>query len=175
LSELIWRSDENWIECFRTARILAPLIEVSLVGFICDYDTYYPKYAGDRMLLGPRALGGDELHMIVPCSKKDVKKSVEILQLRLKKHMELFGLVKYSSWIKNPKDIADHKLKLKNNRKRNPLLPKQLWWIDLIDLSGLDEEEMNEKISMFSENIARCKQMARMNWDDDSDDMFYMM
>ncbi len=175
LSELIWRSDDNWIECFRNARILAPLIEVSLVGFICDYDTYYPQYAGERMLFGPRALGGDELHMIVPCSKDDVEDSIKKLQLRLRAHMDLFGLVKFSRWIKDPRDIADHKLKLKNNSKKTAILPKQLWWIDTIDLSGLDEEEMNEKIAMFSENIARCKQLARMNWDDDSDEMFYPM
>lgn len=175
LSELVWWRSENWIESFRVARILSPLIEVSMVGFISDYNTLYPEFHGDTMLFGPRALGGDELHMIVPCSKEEVVRKMTKLQERLEGHMKSFGLVTYSEWVVDNKDDVDFRLKLKSRNKKDIICPKQMWWLGTLDISGMDEEEMNQKIIDYSNEIPLRKQKARENWQDGTDKMFYPM
>jgi hypothetical protein len=175
LSDLVWRCEENWIESFRIARIIAPIIEVSLVGFISDYDTLYPEFAGDPMLFGPRALGGDELHMIVPCHRKIVKDNIEILNNRLKKYLKSFGLVTLSEWVVDKEDDVDFRLKLKSKNKIDIICPKQMWWYGTLDVSNMDEEEMNKNIIDYSNKIRQFKQLARRNWQDGTDSMFYSM
>jgi len=175
LSELIWNSSESWIQCFKNARIIAPIIEISLVSFIGGFDTLYPKYGGAIMRQGPKALGGDELHIVVPKTQKAVENQIAKLGATIMEEIESFGLVQTTIWERSS-DRDSKKLSLKAKQANHPLCPKQMWWAGIIDVSNYPSlEEMNEEIGQYSQEIKGRKDTGRDEWDDSHESMFILL
>ena len=73
------------------------------------------------------------------------------------------------------KSKSKTKSKSKSKSKKDTIYPKQMWWFGTLDISELNEEEMGKLISDYSKNIPKFKQLARRNWQDGTDKMFYPM
>ena len=114
------------------------------------------------MLFGPKALGGDELHIIVPLSRKEVKRVANELDKKLWKHLKQYGLASSSEWAIAKKNKTG-RLVLKNEDDLLPVFPRQMWWFGVVELPD-DEDEIQLLINDFSENITEMKSFIRERW-----------
>lgn len=172
LGEILWKNDENWLRCFEKARIIAPIIEGTLAAFISSFDTLYPGFAEEQMLFGPQALGGDELHIIVPCTKAEVQKKANDLAKKLGKHLDQYGLAHCSEWVMSKRN-DDDRLKLKRIHKTLPTYSKQMWWFGVIELTDVDNAQ--ELINDYSNQITASKNFIRSRWSGQKNTLFHPM
>ncbi|DAC17549.1 MAG TPA: hypothetical protein D7I06_03040 [Candidatus Poseidoniales archaeon] len=174
LGDLLWQ-DNNWIRCFTKAKMLAPVIEVLLSLFISAFDTLYPNHEGEDLDFGPMALGGDELHILVPETKEGVEDIIARIEEILIPQFKKYKLVKLTEWKKQ----GSNRLVLKNKKSNKtplPSCPERMWWFGIIELDS-DKEIMNSQIDGFLEQIKEIKDSNRVNWNAANHDqtMFYTL
>ncbi|MBM54951.1 MAG: hypothetical protein CMB32_00130 [Euryarchaeota archaeon] len=174
LGDLLWQ-DNNWIRCFTKAKMLAPVIEVLLSLFISAFDSLYPNHAGEDLDFGPMALGGDELHILVPETKQGVEDIIARIEDILFPQLEKYRLIKLTEWQKKGSD----RLLLKKNQSNKaplPSCPRRMWWFGIIELDS-DKEIMNSQIDGFLEQIKEIKDSNRDKWNEANPDkiMFYTL
>ncbi len=175
LGELLW-DRSNWLQSFEKARIVAPVIEGVLAAFISASDTLYPEFDSDEMKFGPRALGGDEIHLIMPGGEKEVKDILERLQSKLLKHLENFGLIRFEHNWKKPNKKSNGRLYIRGRLNKEdaikPVCPRTMWWVGLV--TEKDAIDFDKSVEMFLENIPTTKDFKRERWEK-SDDLFQRM
>ena len=175
LGELLWDRN-NWLQSFEKARIVAPVIEGVLAAFISASDTLYPEFDSDEMKFGPRALGGDEIHLIMPGGEKEVENILERLQSKLLKHLENFGLIRFEHNWKKPNKKSNGRLYIRGGLNKGegikPVCPKTMWWVGLV--TEKEAVDFDRSVEMFLENIPTTKDFKRERWEK-SDDLFQRM
>tara|TARA_Y100000766_G_C18901848_1_gene603794 strand:- start:760 stop:2505 length:1746 start_codon:yes stop_codon:yes gene_type:complete len=171
LGDLLWQ-DNNWIRCFTKAKMLAPIIEGFLSSFISAFDTLYPNYEGDDLEFGPMALGGDELHLIVPENKQSVEQIISQIDNKLREHLVNYGLVEIIEWKTRKK--SDRLVLTKNSSYKNPFpsCPLRMWWFGIVDLN-----DGSSNIDDFLKQIRELKDEGRKSWDskNPTKTMFYTL
>ena len=155
--------------------MLAPVIEVLLSLFISAFDTLYPNHEGEDLDFGPMALGGDELHILVPETKEGVEDIIARIEEILIPQFKKYKLVKLTEWKKQ----GSNRLVLKNKKSNKtplPSCPERMWWFGIIELDS-DKEIMNSQIDGFLEQIKEIKDSNRVNWNAANHDqtMFYTL
>ena len=183
LGDLLW-NESNWVQSFGKARIIAPIIEGILSAFVSLSDTLYPEFKSEDMNFGPQALGGDELHIIVPGNAQKVQRELEHLGQKLWKHLEKYGLVKFDNWSRPNKKSRgrlyfkggpvkeDKKSKKNQESKTRPRCPKTMWWVGII--SDTDGHDFDELVESFLSTIKETKDFKRERWDQ-SNNLFQEM
>ena len=170
LGELLW-DRSNWLQSFEKARIVAPVIEGVLAAFISASDTLYPEFDSDEMKFGPRALGGDEIHLIMPGGEMEVENILERLQSKLLKHVENFGLIKFEHNWKKPNKKSNGRLYIRGGLNKEdtikPVCPKTMWWVGLV--TEKEAVDFDKSVEMFLENIPITKDFKRERWEKSSD------
>ncbi|MGY8755146.1 MAG: hypothetical protein ACKVIR_05590 [Candidatus Poseidoniales archaeon] len=161
LSDLIWESD-NWIMNYRTSRILAPLIEGSLAYILGSLDGVYPNVHGEQNIFRPSALGGDEIHLIVPMSVSEVEKILEEIGKIFFEMLTNDHPLYCKTYWQNKK--GNSKLVLKRPADLRTFAPVGMWWAGILDLTNVDRDEIDQKVSDFSSDITAMKTGARKSW-----------
>lgn len=174
LGELLW-DRSNWLQSFEKARIVAPVIEGVLAAFISVSDTLYPEFDSDELKFGPRALGGDEIHLIMPGGEKEVDDALLRLQNKLWKHLDNFGLIQFGNWNK-PNKKSNGRLYFRGGLNKvesvKPVCPKTMWWVGIV--SEKEGENFDNLVDMFLGNIPVSKDNKRARWEK-SDNLFQKM
>ena len=173
LGDLLWNEENSWLRSFEKARIIAPIIEGILAAFVSLSDTLYPEFKFDDMKFGPQALGGDELHIIVPGEEEQVRNDLEVLGQKLWKHLEKYGLVKFDNWSK-PNNKSGGRLYFKGGQQSQTklLCPKTMWWFGLI--SECEKHDFDKSVESFLDKITTIKDFKRKRWVK-SDNLFQNM
>ena len=171
LGDLLWQ-DKNWIRCFTKARMLAPIIEVLLFSFISAFDTLYPNSDEDDLEFGPMALGGDELHIVVPEDKISVEKIISKIDNNLLKQINDYGLVGTREWRLKKKTgrlVLDKKISVNNP---HVFCPKRMWWFGIVDLNA-DDSSIDDLLNQIKE----MKNRGRKSWkyEKEPKTMFYTL